>query len=161
MYRKAWVISVWLHFQYCSVLLCQWHCGFRLVFGFLQPIKLTAAIQHGLHGVHHATNLHLVRGKSVKVNPTVIWLWQRKPLNINIQTINTPCYYVHCKGHVNKWKFGAFLIKKSWNFHPRIIRLQLGKGEISESTKELHADRHFDLVISEALWDNLFCEYVL
>ena len=79
-FRKAWVISVWLHFQYCSV------------------------------------------------NPTVIWLWQRKPLNINIQTINTSCHYVHCKGHVNKWKFGAFLIKKSWNFYPRIIRLQLGKG---------------------------------
>ena len=127
-FRKAWVISVWLHFQYCSVLFCQWHCGFRLVFGFLQPIKLTAAIQHSLHGVHHVTNLHLVRGKSVKVNPTVIWLWQRKPLNINIQTIDTSCHYVHCKGHVNKWKFGAFLIKKSWNFYPRIIRLQLGKG---------------------------------
>ena len=116
MFRKAWVISVWLHFQYCSVLFCQWHCGFRLVFGFLQPIKLTAAIQHSLHGVHHVTNLHLVRGKSVKVNPTVIWLWQRKPLNINIQTINTSCHYVHGKGHVNKWKFGAFLIKKIVKF---------------------------------------------
>jgi hypothetical protein len=67
-FRKAWVISVWLHFQYCSV------------------------------------------------NPTVIWLWQRKPLNINIQTINTSCHYVHCKGHVNKWKFGAFLIKKIVKF---------------------------------------------